>query len=481
MTRVRWIGEVAIFALLGMMALYVMAPFHSKVIILIVLVAPLLLFFVFPSAIRGAWTNVSSLVQSFTWWHWLVLLALLGSLDYRMKAYDVADIAADPVDTSVKIRLFCDALVAMILAIRLISGKTAWLRPIFRGLFGGLIVFVGISLTTTLWSVKPYWTFYKSAEYGLDVALIVAVVTSVKSLIKFKLLFNWVYALCGALLVLAVTEAIFVPRLGFDYGPLGTLSMPELTGVFPAQAPNGLGTYGAIIAIVALCRLMSKTEESSNRGWYQIILGFGLLTMVMTEARSAIGAFVVAVIMYLILTRRVIAGAILAAGSALALLVSGLGSTLLDYMMRGQTAQQFQQLTGRTELWAVAWQRIVERPFIGWGAYAGGKFVVLPAVQKTGFVDVDSTLVETLLDTGIPGLVALLLVVAAAWYFLFRGFRSERLEDGVRSLALESLLVLAILTMRCVFVSNLTRHPALPFLAAIGFAELIRRKLKEAT
>ena len=481
MTRVRWIGEVAIFALLGMMALYVMAPFHSKVIILIVLLAPLLLFFVFPSAIRGAWTNVSSLVQSFTWWHWLVLLALLGSLDYRMKAYDVADIAADPVDTSVKIRLFCDALVAMILAIRLISGKTAWLRPIFRGLFGGLIVFVGISLTTTLWSVKPYWTFYKSAEYGLDVALIVAVVTSVKSLIKFKLLFNWVYALCGALLVLAVTEAIFVPRLGFDYGPLGTLSMPELTGVFPAQAPNGLGTYGAIIAIVALCRLMSKTEESSNRGWYQIILGFGLLTMVMTEARSAIGAFVVAVIMYLILTRRVIAGAILAAGSALVLLVSGLGSTLLDYMMRGQTAQQFQQLTGRTELWAVAWQRIVERPFIGWGAYAGGKFVVLPAVQKTGFVDVDSTLVETLLDTGIPGLVALLLVVAAAWYFLFRGFRSERLEDGVRSLALESLLVLAILTMRCVFVSNLTRHPALPFLAAIGFAELIRRKLKEAT
>jgi len=481
MTRVRWIGEVAIFALLGMMALYVMAPFHSKVIILIVLLAPLLLFFVFPSAIRGAWTNVSSLVQSFTWWHWLVLLALLGSLDYRMKAYDVADIAADPVDTSVKIRLFCDALVAMILAIRLISGKTAWLRPIFRGLFGGLIVFVGISLTTTLWSVKPYWTFYKSAEYGLDVALIVAVVTSVKSLTKFKLLFNWVYALCGALLVLAVTEAIFVPRLGFDYGPLGTLSMPELTGVFPAQAPNGLGTYGAIIAIVALCRLMSKTEESSNRGWYQIILGFGLLTMVMTEARSAIGAFVVAVIMYLILTRRVIAGAILAAGSALVLLVSGLGSTLLDYMMRGQTAQQFQQLTGRTELWAVAWQRIVERPFIGWGAYAGGKFVVLPAVQKTGFVDVDSTLVETLLDTGIPGLVALLLVVAAAWYFLFRGFRSERLEDGVRSLALESLLVLAILTMRCVFVSNLTRHPALPFLAAIGFAELIRRKLKEAT
>ena len=481
MTRVRWMGEVAIFALLGMMALYVMAPFHSKVIILIVLLAPLLLFFVFPSAIRGAWTNVSSLVQSFTWWHWLVLLALLGSLDYRMKAYDVADIAADPVDTSVKIRLFCDALVAMILAIRLISGKTAWLRPIFRGLFGGLIVFVGISLTTTLWSVKPYWTFYKSAEYGLDVALIVAVVTSVKSLIKFKLLFNWVYALCGALLVLAVTEAIFVPRLGFDYGPLGTLSMPELTGVFPAQAPNGLGTYGAIIAIVALCRLMSKTEESSNRGWYQIILGFGLLTMVMTEARSAIGAFVVAVIMYLILTRRVIAGAILAAGSALALLVSGLGSTLLDYMMRGQTAQQFQQLTGRTELWAVAWQRIVERPFIGWGAYAGGKFVVLPAVQKTGFVDVDSTLVETLLDTGIPGLVALLLVVAAAWYFLFRGFRSERLEDGVRSLALESLLVLAILTMRCVFVSNLTRHPALPFLATIGFAELIRRKLKEAT
>ncbi len=478
MTRVRWIGEVAIFALLGVMALYVMAPFHSKVVVLTVLFAPLFLFFVAPFAIRGAWTNTNSLAQSFTWWHWLVLLALLGSLDYRMKAYDVADIATNPVDTSVKIRLFCDGLMAMILAIRLVSEKTAWLRPMFRGLFAGLSVFVAISLTTTLWSVKPYWSFYKSAEYGLDVALVVAIVTSVNSLGELKLLLNWTYALCGGLLGLAVAEAIIVPRLGFDYGPLGTLTLPELTGVFPAQAPNGLGTYGAIIAIVALCRLMSGTEERSNRGWYQIVLGFGILAMALTEARSAIGAFVVAVILYLVLTRRVIAGGILAAASTLVLLVSGLGSALLDYLMRGQTALQFSQLTGRTELWAVAWQRIMERPFIGWGAYAGGRFVVLPALQKTGFVDVDSTLVETLLDTGIPGLLALLIVVVAAWYLLFRGFRSERLETSERSLALESLLVLAILTMRCVFVSNLTRHPALPFLAIIGFAELVRRKLK---
>ncbi len=480
MTRVRWIGEIGIFALLGIMALYVMAPFHSKAIILIVLIAPFLLFFVFPSAVRAAWTNVNSLVQSFTWWHWLALLALLGSLDYRMQAYDVADIAANPVDTSVKIRLACDALVALILAIRLISEKTPWLRPMFRGLFGILVIFVGISLTTTLWSVKPYWSFYKSAEYGLDVALIVAILTSMKSLLEYRLLFNWVYGLCGALLVLAVIEAIFFPKLAFDYGPMGTLSMPELTGVFPAQAPNGLGTYGAIVAIVALCRLFSESGERGNRGWYQMILGFGLITMFMTEARSAIGAFVAAVILYLIMTRRVIAGAILAAGSAFVLLVSGLGQTMLDYMMRGQSALQFQQLTGRTELWAFAWQKITERPFIGWGAYAGGRFVVLPAVQKTGFVDVDSTLVETLLDTGIPGLLALLIVVAAAWYFLFRGYRSNRLESVERNLTLESLLVLAILTMRCVFVSNLTRHPALPFLAIVGFAELVRRRLKEA-
>jgi hypothetical protein len=54
------------------------------------------------------------------------------------------------------------------------------------------------------------------------------------------------------------------------------------------------------------------------------------------------------------------------------------------------------------------------------------------------------------------------------------------LEIFERSLSMECLLVLAILTFRCVFVSNLTRHPALPFLAIVGFAELIRRRLKEA-
>ena len=466
---------------LAIMALYVMAPFHSKVVILLVLVAPLLLFFVFPSAIRAAWANVSSLVQSFTWWHWLVLLALLGGLDYRMQAYDVADIAANPVDASVKIRIACDALVAMILLVRLFAEKTAWLRPMFRGIFSYPLVFVLIALTTTLWSVKPYWTFYKSMEYGLDLALIVAIASSVRSFGQYKLLFNWVYGLTGALLGLAVVEAIFMPQLAFDYGPMGTLTMPELTGVFPIQAANGLGTFGAIIAIVALCRLMSKSEPESNRGWYQMILGFGLIGMFMTEARSAIGAFVATVILYLILTRRVIAGAILATISAFALMVSGLGSTVLDYLMRGQTAMQFNQLTGRMELWAVAWQKITERPFIGWGAFAGGRFVVLPILHKTGFVDVDSTLVETLLDTGILGLAALLIAVGATWYFLLRGYRSARLDILERSLALEALMVMSILTIRCVFVSNLTRHPALPFLASLGFAELVRRKLREAT
>src|SRR5215831_7979337 len=215
MTRVRWISEIAIFALLGIVALYVMAPFHSKIATLLVLVAPVLLFFLFPSAIRAAWANVSSLIQSFTWWHWLVLAALLGGLDWRTEAYDLADIASNPIDASVKVRIACDALVAIILLIRLVGEKTAWLRPMFRGVFGSVNVFVLIALLTTLWSVKPYWTFYKSAEYGLDLALVVAIASTVKSIQEYKLLFNWVYGLCGALLALAVAEAIFMPHLAF--------------------------------------------------------------------------------------------------------------------------------------------------------------------------------------------------------------------------------------------------------------------------
>jgi O-antigen ligase len=478
MTRVRWIGEIAIFMLIGLLALYAMAPFHSKVVVLIVLASPLLLFFVFPSAIRGAWTNVSSLVGAFTWWHWLVLIVVLGSLDYRMKVYDLADIASDPVDTRVKIRIGCDALVAMILMIRLLSEKTAWLRPLFRGLFGLLTLFVIISLSTTLWSVKPYWSFYKSAEYGLDVMLIAAIICSVKSLEECKLVFNWVYGLIGALCLVAIVEAVFLPRLAFDYGFKGNLTMPELTGVFPSQPPNGLGTYGAILAIVALCRLLAKGEDNGNRGWFQMILGFGLLIMFLTEARSAIGAFVATVILFLVLSRRVLAGALLTAISGVVILVSGYGTALFDYMMRGQTALQFQQLTGRTEVWAYAWQKILERPFLGWGAYAGGRFVVLPVLQRTGQVDVDSSIVETLLDTGVFGLLALVLVVGATSYFLWRGCRSARLTLIEHNLSLECLMILSILTMRCVFVSNLTRHPGLPFLAIVGFAELVRRRIK---
>lgn len=481
MTRIRWIGEIAIFALLSITALYVMAPFHSKVAILLVLVAPILIFFVLPSAFRSTWETAKSLVHSFAWWHWLVLFALLGGLNYRMQTYDLADISANPVDTSVKLRLIFDALVATILLARLLTRKTAWLRPLFRGVFGMLTFFVLLALLTTLWSVKPYWTFYKSLEYGLDVALIVAVAVSVKNLLEYRLLLNWVYGLCGALVALALLEAIFMPGSAFDYGLGGAFTFPELTGVFPSQSANGLGTFGAIISIVALYRLLAGKMERSDRGWYQMILIFGLVTMFMTEARSAIGAFLAATILLLVLTRRVVTGTIIGVGTAFVLAISGIGRSLIDYLMRGQTAFQFNSVTGRTEVWAVAWQKIAERPFIGWGAYAGGRFVVLPLLHKSAAADVDSTIVETLLDTGVIGLVALLLVVFVAGYFLLRAYKSRRLDYAERGLALECLLVLTVMAFRCAFVSNLTRHPALPFLAVVGFAELVRRRLKSGT
>src|SRR5215472_14339929 len=174
MTRVRWIIEISAFALLSFAALYIMAPFHNKAIILAVLAAPLLGFFVFPSAFRAAWTNLLSLAHTFTWWHGLLLLGLLSSLTFRFR--EIQDINANPLDAAALFRIGVDFLVILILCARLMSGRSPWLKQVFRGLPGCVFLFALYAGLTCLWSVRPLWTVYKSVEYGFDVSLFVAII-----------------------------------------------------------------------------------------------------------------------------------------------------------------------------------------------------------------------------------------------------------------------------------------------------------------
>jgi hypothetical protein len=476
MTRVRWIIELSAFALLSFAALYIMAPFHSKAIVLAVLAAPLLGFFVFPSAFRAAWTNLLSLAHTFTWWHGLLLLGLLSSLTFRFR--EIQDINANPLDAAALFRICVDFLVILILCARLMSGRSPWLKQVFRGLPGCVFLFALYAGLTCLWSVRPLWTVYKSVEYGFDVALFVAIIISLRSLEDYEPVLNWVWTLLGLQLLAAWIGAVVDPRDAFDYGETGIARIPELTGVIPVLAANAIGQIGAIIGIVSLSRLILRPSDDPNRGWFQLLLGFSLISMFLAQSRSAIGAFLFGIIFLLFLARRVLWGACLAGVGAIGIIFLGFQSNILEYLARGQEIKQIESLTGRVDWWAFAWEKFLQRPLSGWGGFAGGRFVILANFSQGGVPDVHSSIVEALVDTGILGLFFLLLGLMGAWWYLYRGTRSARLNSAEKAMAIECLAVVAVLTIRSGVSSTLISHPALPFLVIIGFAEMVRRRLK---
>ena len=143
-------------------------------------------------AARALVDNSAELAQSFSWWHWLVLLAILSGLNFHTVVRDVKDVTSNPLDAEALFRIGVEALTAAVLLKRLVNHQSSWLKELFRGLFGFLTLFVIISIASTFWSVNPLWSLYKSVEYGVDVVLIISLVLLLPSLQQYKKLLDWI-------------------------------------------------------------------------------------------------------------------------------------------------------------------------------------------------------------------------------------------------------------------------------------------------
>src|SRR5438309_1233074 len=109
-----------------------------------------------------------TLAASLRWWHWLWLLVFLSGLVFRIR--DIETIHDAPVDAWAAWRIGLMALVAVVLLSRLPGGRPDWVAAIVRGLPAGVFLYGVMALISTLWSVYPLWTLYRSVEYLIDVA-----------------------------------------------------------------------------------------------------------------------------------------------------------------------------------------------------------------------------------------------------------------------------------------------------------------------
>lgn len=476
MTKVRSAWQLTAFLVMGLLTFYMMAPFRSTVrVLLLILVFPVLVF-VLPAAMRSGLRNSAILLRTLSWQHGIWLLLFLSGLVFRLR--DSNEINDNPVDAWAMYRLTLEMVVAFVLAVRLLDGRTPWLRALFQGLSGVLAVYLFVCFASVIWSVKPAWTLVKSAEYTLDLAVLAAVLVSVKSSEEYERFLNWTWALLGMLLGTVWLGAIVDPADALEKGQvLGPLGY-QLKGVSPALSSNSIGEFSAILAIITLSRLVLHRCEQSDRGWYRLLLVGSLITLVFSQARSALAGFLLGTLVLLFLSRRFLLTALLGFAGAVVFTLTNSAQYVWSFLLRGQQQQQFESLSSRMEWWQFAWHQFLRHPWTGYGAFAGGRFVVMAGLQLPGTPDVHSVYVETLVDSSLWGLIPLIMTLLAVWFYLLRSIRHSRVLYSESCLAIELTAVLSVLSVKSVFNSNLISHPALSFLAVLGFAELMRRRQK---
>jgi O-antigen ligase len=374
-------------------------------------------------------------------------------------------------------------LVLGVLTILLIGAKYrfTFIRELTAGVLGIFSAFALWGLSSTLWSVSPAATLYKSVEYCAMLGLFALAATLVyrnirhphNQLLGLKSFFDWNWFLVCLLLISVYAGLLIWPDYAIyeDKGMLGY----TIQGVLPGIATNGVGQLAAIVGVVTLARML---HGARRRFVYAPLFLFSLVTMLLAQSRSPMLAFAVAAAVVLLVSRRFLLFAAFGGALSILMLSSAYSETVYEFLRRGQSDSEITTLTGRTEYWEASMQALRESPLTGYGANAGGIYILQSTLSEAGVSTVHSTWVEVLLDTGIVGAMLLLVGLVATVFYLFKLY-SQAMSNAIsRLLWFECLGVLTVLFMRSVFsVTFVWSSTVLNFGLVLVFIAVMRRQV----
>jgi len=420
--------------------------------------------------------------RSLQWYHWLWAVIFISGLVFRKRT--AAEGMTAPVDSAAVFRIALVGGVGAVLLCQLFMRKVDWLRSVFTGIIGLLIWFDLMTLLSTIWSVYWQWTFYKAIEYGVDVVMLGVILYMVRSTADYKKFFDWTWFLYAIMLLNVWFGCVWDPNdallKGGLYGVQGIGGLGVwLQGVFPDVSSNQIAEYAACITAVALCRLLPLSRKRENMAWYMFLFVSSFVTVIFAQTRSAVGGLAIAIFLIYLLSSRVVQGAMIVFSGVAMIFITGFGEYITDYLKRGQSANQMESFSSRLEWWEVALEKFAMYPLTGLGMWAAARFGVLAKIGYTQTATIHSDWVEIIVGTGAWGLTPVLILMAMAWWILVRATINHRLNIEDRQLAYEGMAVLAVVSVRMFFMTDLSLHPPCHFFVALGCAEFLRRKLKQ--
>ncbi|WP_353646653.1 O-antigen ligase family protein [Mesorhizobium sp. WSM2239] len=376
------------------------------------------------------------------------------------------------IDFQVQYQAISWTILGSISALLLLLGKVDF-SLVRRGPLAWLLAFAALGVASSLYSLSPLITLYYSIQSIVLILLVCAIGKNVDKIYYIVCLYaalNWIVLIMGTagfglgLDWITTAEESYV-RYGGSRGELWRFS-------------TAFG-HPSLIAIVAAMGAVGLAAQRSRWSGKRLIVGWLTLTVVLTLSRTAIAGMAAGFLVIAVL-RHKISGtlATICLLAALVLSIPGLDERLVNVFMRGQSSQDFSSLTGRSEIYSAALQRL-EQAWWGEGFRSLRGRPLIGEQWGHGVSHAHNLVLQASIDLGVAGVLAVVMCLFSLTRDAVRlAFPSRRLGLSAAS-DIEPIAVLFPILAFCALDSGFAMNVNVFVIAFVMFCASTRRKVAQ--
>ncbi|WP_027358829.1 O-antigen ligase family protein [Desulforegula conservatrix] len=309
------------------------------------------------------------------------------------------------------------------------------------------IIYIIVCFLSAFYSPFPEETLWKSFELLLCVTLVFLYFQSSRHEkdYYYKLVHGLTFIIF-ALVLFSLVGILIYPELSRDVGTvfIRENTMVDITsismgGIIPQIHPNTLSQLSGIIFFIGITTFYY--EKRHKNGCFFVIL-VGLLTLLIAHSRTSIIATIIFFLLYLVFNNKW--------RSIVTIVITGIiafvlySDFILAFILRGQDKNLFLSMSGRSNIWSIAYNAFIEDPLLGKGFYSGHKSLDMSKILSV-FSNIDNTYLESLVNVGVIGTFFL---ITFAFTLVFDSFKMLIVQRRIWST--DDYIILSYL---CIFES----------------------------
>jgi hypothetical protein len=357
-------------------------------------------------------------------WFALALVALFTASEMKFRLRDAAAALQGTIDSQVAFELGVWLLIALWgLSITTSGGRRianadvhADIGPALR-IFGMIAI---VSIISCVYAPSPQLAAVRGGQFAIVASLLLWAYRQLRvSGERLRIFWLTTRRAVWAIAILASALNLLLPL----QEPTLSRTSPDEPARFHWFAVHPISTAGMLgLAVVLLAgtlfalddRLFARPTAKAVR----ILLLFGLsFILLATRSRGSIFATLGAIGVLIALApskrRRGVAVLVMVTIIAVLLLATTVAQSATEstttFILRGQSDTEFRSLSGREELFDLAWQLFLERPILGYG-YDAGRSIFLERIPWAG--ESHNVVVEIGISLGLVGLTLYVLLFA---------------------------------------------------------------------